>query len=100
MNRKKLTSVIAVILAVLMLMALIFTVIPTKAFAVTQADIDAVQQSGKRAYAKQAASQGKDRRAERAAGQRYRTEEALDERNTYATEQLSLSVTRSGCIRQ
>lgn len=43
MKRKKMVSVIAILLAVLMVMSLLVSVIPATAFAVSQADIDAVQ---------------------------------------------------------
>lgn len=90
MNRKKVTSVIAVILAVLMLLALIFTVIPTKAYAVTQADIDAVQQRKEELVAMQAASQEKIDGLREQQASVMEQKEALDQRNTYATEQLML----------
>ena len=90
MNRKRITSVIAVILAVLMLMALIFTVIPTKAYAVTQADIDAVQQRKDELVALQAASQEKIDGLREQQASVLEQKEALDQRNTYAIEQLML----------
>lgn len=90
MNRKKSTSVIAVILAVLMLLALVFTVIPSKAYAVTQADIDAVQQRKEELLAMQAASQAKIDGLKEQQASVMEQKEALDERNTYATAQLAL----------
>ena len=43
MNRKRLTSVIAVLLAILMVLTLVLSALP-RAFALTQSDIDAQQQ--------------------------------------------------------
>ncbi|MBO5557067.1 MAG: hypothetical protein J5927_07770, partial [Oscillospiraceae bacterium] len=43
MKRKKIVSIIAVLLAVLMVVSLLASVIPAKAYAVSQSDIDALQ---------------------------------------------------------
>jgi len=90
MNRKVISSVIAVILAVLMLLALIMTVIPTRAFAVTQADIDAAEQRREELVALREASQNKIDQLREEQASVLEQKEALDERNTYATEQLML----------
>ena len=60
MNNKKIISVIAIIMAVLMLMTLIVSVIPVSAFAeVTQADIDEAQRKKDELVAQRQASQEK-----------------------------------------
>ena len=43
MKQKKLVSIMCLILAVIMVLSLLFSVIPVRAYAVTQADIDAVR---------------------------------------------------------
>lgn len=89
MNNKKIVSVIAVIMAVLMLMTLIVSVIPTSAFAeVTQADIDEAQRKKNELVAQRQASQEKIDKLKEQQASVLEQKAALDERNEYAKEQL------------
>lgn len=92
MNRKKITSVIAVILVILMVLALVVTVVPTRAFAVTQDDIDAVQQRKEELLAQREASQAKIDGLKEQQASVIEQKAALDERNAVAQEQLELVV--------
>ena len=91
MNNKKIISVIAVIMAVLMLMTLIVSVIPVSAFAeVTQADIDEAQRKKDELVAQRQASQEKIDKLKEQQASVLEQKAALDERNEYAKEQLVL----------
>ena len=91
MNNKKIISVIAVIMAVLMLMTLIVSVIPVSAFAeVTQADIDEAQRKKDELVAQRQASQEKIDKLKEPQASVLEQKAALDERNEYAKEQLVL----------
>ena len=91
MNNKKIISVIAVIMAVLMLMTLIVSVIPVSAFAeVTQADIDEAQRKKNELVAQRQASQEKIDKLKEQQASVLEQKAALDERNEYAKEQLNI----------
>lgn len=91
MNNKKIISVIAVIMAVLMLMTLIVSVIPVSAFAeVTQADIDEAQRKKDELVAQRQASQEKIDKLKEQQASVLEQKAALDERNEYAKQQLAL----------
>ena len=91
MNNKKIISAIAVIMAVLMLMTLIVSVIPTSAYAlVTQADIDEAQRKKDELVAQRQASQEKIDRLKEQQASVLEQKAALDERNEYAREQIVL----------
>ena len=91
MNNKKIISVIAVIMAVLMLMTLIVSVIPVSAFAeVTQADIDEAQRKKDELVAQRQASQEKIDKLKEQQASVLEQKASLDERNEYAKEQLVL----------
>ena len=90
MNRKKITSAIAVILTALMVFSLIASVMPTMAHAIEQSDIDRIQAqknelSGKVKDAKTRIDQLKEEQAGV-----LEQKIALDAENKYANEQLSL----------
>lgn len=91
MNNKKIISVIAIIMAVLMLMTLIVSVIPVSAFAeVTQADIDEAQRKKDELVAQRQASQEKIDKLKEQQASVLEQKAALDERNEYAKQQLAL----------
>ncbi|MCI7743030.1 MAG: peptidoglycan DD-metalloendopeptidase family protein [Clostridiales bacterium] len=91
MNNKKVISVIAVIMAVLMLMTLIISVIPTSAYAlVTQADIDEAQRKKDELVSQRQASQEKIDKLKEQQASVLEQKAALDERNEYAREQLTI----------
>ena len=91
MNNKKIISAIAVIMAVLMLMMLIVSVIPTSAYAlVTQADIDEAQRKKDELVAQRQASQEKIDKLKEQQASVLEQKAALDERNEYAREQIVL----------
>ena len=91
MNNKKVISVIAVIMAVLMLMTLIISVIPTSAYAlVTQADIDEAQRTKDELVSQRQASQEKIDKLKEQQASVLEQKAALDERNEYAREQLTI----------
>ena len=91
MNNKKIISAIAVIMAVLMLMTLIVSVIPTSAYAlVTQADIDEAQRKKDELVAQRQASQEKIDKLKEQQASVLEQKAALDERNEYAKQQLAL----------
>ena len=91
MNNKKIISAIAVIMAVLMLMTLIVSVIPTSAYAlVTQADIDEAQRKKDELVAQRQASQEKIDKLKEQQASVLEQKAALDERNEYAREQIVL----------
>ncbi len=90
MNNKKIISVIAILMAVLMLMTLIVSVIPTSAYAVTQADIDEVQRKKDEIVAQREASQEKINQLKEQEASVLEQKAALDERNEYASEQIEL----------
>lgn len=90
MNRKKITSAIAIILTALMVFSLIASVMPTMAHAIEQSDIDRIQAqknelSGKVKDAKTRIDQLKEEQAGV-----LEQKLALDAENKYANEQLSL----------
>ena len=90
MNNKKIISVIAILMAVLMLMMLIVSVIPTSAYAVTQSDIDQVQRRKEEILAQRQASQEKIDQLREQEASVLEQKAALDERNEYAAEQIAL----------
>lgn len=90
MNNKKIISFIAILMAVLMLMMLVVSVIPTKAYAVTQADIDEVQRKKDELMAQREASQEKIDQLKEQQASVLEQKAALDERNQYAQQQLEL----------
>ena len=90
MNNKKIISIIAVIMAALMLMGLVVSVIPTTAFAVTQSDVDAIQKQKDELTAKRQQSQNKVDELKAQQADVLDQKAALDERNQYALEQIDL----------
>lgn len=90
MNNKKVASVIAVILAILMALTLVVSVIPARAFAVSQADIDAVQSRKDELIAQQEATQQKIDELKEQQASVLEQKQALDERNTLAMAQIGL----------
>ena len=90
MNNKKIASVIAVILAVLMVLMLVVSVIPATAFAVSQADIDAVQSRKDELIAEQEAAQQRIDELKTQQADVLEQKQALDERNTLAMAQIEL----------
>ena len=91
MNNKKIISVIAIIMAVLMLTMLIVSAIPVRAFAeVTQADIDEAQRKKDELVAQRQASQEKIDKLKEQQASVLEQKAALDERNEYAKQQLAL----------
>lgn len=90
MNSKKTTSIIAIILTLLMVFSLLASVMPVKAHAINQSDIDKIQAqknelSGKVKEAKSRIDQLKEEQAGV-----LEQKLALDAENKYANEQLSL----------
>lgn len=90
MNRKKFTSVIAIILTVLMVFTLVASIMPTMAHAISQSDIDKIQAqknelSGKVKDARTRIDQLKEEQAGV-----LEQKVALDAENKYANEQLDL----------
>ena len=90
MNNKRVIAVIAVLMAVLMLFGLVASVIPAKAYAVSQSDIDALQQK------KNELSDRVEEAQDRLGGLREQENSvlaekaALEERNQAAQEQLDV----------
>lgn len=90
MKRKKAVSVLCLILAALMVLSLIFSVLPVRAYAVSQADIDALKE--KKSQITQRVAEAKE------SLERYQAEEAdvlyqkaaLEEQNAAAQEALEL----------
>lgn len=90
MKRKKAVSVLCLILAALMVLSLIFSVLPVRAYAVSQADINALKE--KKEQITRRVAEAKD------SLERYRAEEAdvlhqkaaLEEQNAAAQEALEL----------
>ncbi|MBQ6464741.1 MAG: peptidoglycan DD-metalloendopeptidase family protein [Oscillospiraceae bacterium] len=90
MNNKKIASVIAIVLAVLMALMLVVSVIPARAFAVSQADIDAVQARKNELVAQQEATQQRIDELKEQQASLIEQKQALDERNTLAMAQIEL----------
>jgi len=90
MKRKKMVSAIAILLAVLMVMSLLVSVIPATAFAVSQADIDAVQARKRELSGKVA--EAKDRLEQLQLQQANVLEQkaAISEQNRLTQEQIDL----------
>lgn len=90
MKRKKAVSVIAVLLVALMLLSLLVSIIPTAAYAVSQSDIDQIQQqkdelSGRVQECQERIEQLKEQQANV-----LELKATLDEQNRAAIEQLQL----------
>jgi len=90
MKRKKFTSAVAILLAVLMLMSILLSVLPTAAYAINQSDIDNIQQQRDELSSRvnECRTRIDQLKAEKANVLEQKA--ALDEQNRCANEQLNL----------
>ncbi len=89
-HRKKIVSIIAVLLAVLMLLSLFISVLPTAAYAVNESDLAAIRQQKEQVASQRMACQEKIEKLKEQHALVLEQKAALDERNEYTAEQIDL----------
>ncbi|MBQ7896259.1 MAG: hypothetical protein IJ364_06895, partial [Oscillospiraceae bacterium] len=90
MKRKKITSVICLLLVALMLVSLIFSIIPVKAYAVTQSEISAITQQKSELADRVAECRNRIDLLKEEQATVLEAKSALEEQNRAANEQLNL----------
>lgn len=91
MNSRKFRKILCIILAALMLISLLAMVIPVRAYAVSQADIDAVKAEKDALTAQKKTFQAKIDELEAQQADVLEQKKALDERNEITLEQIELN---------
>lgn len=90
MNRKKATSLIAIILVLLMVISLVASIIPATAYAVSQRDLDQIQQEKAQLSSRVQECQSRIDKLKEEQSNVLEQKLALDEQNRCANEQLAL----------
>ena len=89
-HRKTIVSVIAMLLAALMLISLVISVLPTAAYAVDESDLAAIREQKNQVASQRIACQEKIEKLKEQHALVLEQKAALDERNEYTAEQLIL----------
>ena len=90
MNRKKATSLIAIILVLLMVISLVASIIPATAYAVSQRDLEQIQQEKAQLSSRVQECQSRIDKLKEEQSNVLEQKLALDEQNRCANEQLAL----------